>query len=76
MQMSSGDPSITCNTQVITLETFKKFLESRQIESKNDVEIKIIIEVSCDAHIKLNSKLPNFFRLTKNSESAGCYDGR
>lgn len=46
MQMSSGDPSITSNTQVITLETFKKFLESRQIESKSDAEIKLVIEVS------------------------------
>lgn len=34
------------NTQVITLDTFKKFLETRQMESKSDGEIKTIIEVS------------------------------
>jgi hypothetical protein len=46
MQISSGDPSISSNTQVITLETFRKFLETRQIESKTDAEIRIIVEVS------------------------------
>jgi hypothetical protein len=46
MQISSGDPSLnTSNTQVITLDTFKKFLETRQIESKSEAEIKKIIEV-------------------------------
>lgn len=47
MQISSGDPSLSyqSNTQVITLDTFKKFLETRQIESKTDAEIKKIIEV-------------------------------
>lgn len=45
MQMSSGNPSMSNNTQVITLDTFKKFLETRQIESKSDCEIKMIIEV-------------------------------
>jgi hypothetical protein len=43
--MSSGNPSMSNNTQVITLDTFKKFLETRQIESKSDGEIKMIIEV-------------------------------
>ena len=33
------------NTQVITLDTFKKFLETRQMESMSDSEIKMIIEV-------------------------------
>jgi hypothetical protein len=46
MQISSGNPSMSSNTQVITLDTFKKFLETRQMESKNDCEIKIIIEVN------------------------------
>lgn len=47
MQISSGDPSLTTsNYQVITLDTFKKFLETRQIESKNEAEIKKIIEVT------------------------------
>jgi hypothetical protein len=45
MQISSGNPSMSSNTQVITLDTFKKFLETRQIESKNEAEIKMIIEV-------------------------------
>jgi hypothetical protein len=45
MQMSSGNPSMSSNTQVITLDTFRKFLETRQMESKSDCEIKIIIEV-------------------------------
>lgn len=45
MQISSGNPSMSSNTQVITLDTFKKFLETRQIESKSDAEIKLIIEV-------------------------------
>jgi hypothetical protein len=46
MQISSGNPSMSSNTQVITLDTFKKFLETRQMESKSDCEIKIIIEVN------------------------------
>jgi len=33
------------NTQVITLDTFKKFLETRQMESMSDSQIKMIIEV-------------------------------
>lgn len=36
------------NTQVITLDTFKKFLETRQMESKCEGEIRMIIEVSED----------------------------
>lgn len=46
MQISSGNPSMSNNTQVITLDTFKKFLDTRQMESKSDGEIKAIIEVS------------------------------
>jgi hypothetical protein len=45
MQISSGNPSMSNNTQVITLDTFKKFLETRQMESMSDSEIKMIIEV-------------------------------
>lgn len=45
MQISSGNPSMSNNTQVITLDTFKKFLETRQMESMSDSEIKTIIEV-------------------------------
>lgn len=45
MQISSGNPSMSNNTQVITHDTFKKFLETRQMESTNESEIKIIIEV-------------------------------
>ena len=45
MQISSGNPSMSNNTQVITLDTFKKFLETRQMESMSDGEIKMIIEV-------------------------------
>lgn len=33
------------NTQVVTLDTFKKFLETRQMETKTDNELKMIIEV-------------------------------
>ncbi|KAG5673905.1 hypothetical protein PVAND_003906 [Polypedilum vanderplanki] len=46
MQISSGNPSMSNNSssQVITLDTFKKFLETRQIESKSDSEIRMIIE--------------------------------
>ncbi|XP_070497870.1 1-phosphatidylinositol 4,5-bisphosphate phosphodiesterase epsilon-1-like isoform X2 [Chironomus tepperi] len=44
MQISSGNPSMSNNTQVITLDTFKKFLETRQMESMSDSEIKMIIE--------------------------------
>ena len=48
MQISSGDPSLnSSNTQVITFDTFKKFLETRQIESKSEEEIRKIIEVIC-----------------------------
>jgi hypothetical protein len=46
MQISSGNPSMSSNTQVITLDTLKKFLETRQMESKSEAEIKTIIEVS------------------------------
>lgn len=46
MQISSGNPSMSNNTQVITLDTFKKFLETRQMDSKSDGEIRMIIEVS------------------------------
>lgn len=46
MQISSGNPSMSNNTQVITLDTFKKFLETRQMEAKSDGEIKTVIEVS------------------------------
>jgi hypothetical protein len=49
MQISSGNPSMSNNTQVITLDTFKKFLETRQMESMSDSEIKMIIEVICHA---------------------------
>lgn len=47
MQISSGDPALgpSNNTQVITLDTFKKFLETRQMENKSEAEIKRIIEV-------------------------------
>lgn len=52
MQISSGDPSLSSsNTQVITLDTFKKFLETRQIESKTEAEIKKIIEVIISAWV-------------------------
>jgi hypothetical protein len=43
LQSSSID--LTNNTKVITLDTLKKFLETRQMEGKNDSELKIIIEV-------------------------------
>lgn len=46
MQISSGNPSMSSNTQVITLDTFRKFLETRQNESRSDCEIKAIIEVN------------------------------
>lgn len=45
MAASSGNPSMSCNTQVITMDTFKKFLETRQMEAKNENEIKMVIEV-------------------------------
>lgn len=45
MQISSGNPSMSSNTQVITLDTFKKFLETRQNEARSDSEIKTIVEV-------------------------------
>lgn len=49
MQISSGNPPMSSNTQVITLDTLKKFLETRQMEAKSEAEIKTIIEVSVDA---------------------------
>lgn len=45
MTASSGNPSMSCNTQVITMDTFKKFLETRQMEPKSENEIKMVIEV-------------------------------
>lgn len=45
MTASSGNPSMSCNTQVITMDTFKKFLETRQMEAKSENEIKMVIEV-------------------------------
>jgi hypothetical protein len=45
MQISSGNPSMSNNTQVITLDTFKKFLETRQMETRSETDIKMIIEV-------------------------------
>lgn len=36
----------TNNSQVITLSTFTKFLETRQMETKTEEEIKALINVS------------------------------
>ena len=68
MQISSGNPSMSNNTQVITLDTFKKFLETRQMESKSDAEIKIIIEVRLRefAKAQINHKISPFFLTPKS----------
>lgn len=42
----SCSSNLTNKTQVITLDTFKKFLETRQMEAKSDSGLKMIIEVS------------------------------
>lgn len=60
MQISSGNPSIASSTQVITLDTFKKFLETRQMETKGESEIRTIIEVSERAHAANQSIRSNF----------------
>lgn len=47
------------NTQVVTLDTFKKFLETRQMETKTDNELKMIIEVgyfNCGSLCEFSSK--------------------
>lgn len=43
----------TNNSQVITLSTFTKFLETRQMENKTVDEIKALIDVSFDL-LRLN----------------------
>lgn len=51
---------MSSSTQVITLDTFKKFLETRQMETKNEAEIRTIIEVSVRAHAANQSIYSNF----------------
>lgn len=36
----------TSNTQVITMSTLRKFLETRQMETKSEEEVRAIIRVS------------------------------
>lgn len=51
---------MSSSTQVITLDTFKKFLETRQMETKGESEIRTIIEVSVRAHAANQSIGSNF----------------
>lgn len=40
----------TNNSQVITLSTFTKFLETRQMEVWSEDDVKALIDVSCKQH--------------------------
>lgn len=60
MQISSGNPSMSSSTQVIMLDTLKKFLETRQMESRSDGEIKMIIEVGRELHQEGDQSINRF----------------